>query len=194
MPQPWLVRIRRVCRHLVEISDWWMPPHDKAIVVSKVVAPPTPLDPVVAMGTLTAVLMHTLSSAVTIIDREEIESCQRTNGLTWQRTVPGMCVAHPVVRVVPYVGDRKSLGVHMRLTTGCMSQVWKPSAFRQPGCAYMMASGRMAMHGRVIRRLQAFAPAACGLGSGVWLAMRRSGAHRGRRNYEKESARDCGHP
>jgi len=55
-------------------------------------AAPTPLDPVVVTGTQVALPVSELPSAVTVIDREEIESCQVTDVLQLLRTVPGLGV------------------------------------------------------------------------------------------------------
>jgi vitamin B12 transporter len=55
-------------------------------------AAPTRLDPVVVTGTQVALPVSELPSAVTVIDREEIESRQVTDVLQLLRTVPGLSV------------------------------------------------------------------------------------------------------
>ena len=55
-------------------------------------AAPARLDPVVVTGTQVAVPMSELPSAVTVIDREEIDSRQVTDVLQLLRTVPGLGV------------------------------------------------------------------------------------------------------
>jgi vitamin B12 transporter len=59
---------------------------------SPAVAAPTRLDPVVVTGTQVAVPVSELPSAVTVIDREEIESRQVNDVLQLLRTVPGLGV------------------------------------------------------------------------------------------------------
>jgi outer membrane cobalamin receptor len=55
-------------------------------------AEPARLDPVVVTGTQVAVPVSELPPAVTVIDREEIESRQVTDVLQLLRTVPGLGV------------------------------------------------------------------------------------------------------
>jgi vitamin B12 transporter len=55
-------------------------------------AAPTRLDPVVVTGTQVAVPVSEVPSAVTVIDREAIESRQVTDVLPLLRTVPGLAV------------------------------------------------------------------------------------------------------
>src|SRR5918992_3372731 len=55
-------------------------------------AEPTRLDPIVVTGTQIAVPVSELPSAVTVIDREEIESRQITDVQQLLRTVPGLSV------------------------------------------------------------------------------------------------------
>jgi outer membrane receptor protein involved in Fe transport len=56
------------------------------------VAEPERLDPVVVTGTQVAVPVSELPSAITVIDRQEIESRQITDMFQLLRTVPGLSV------------------------------------------------------------------------------------------------------
>jgi outer membrane cobalamin receptor len=57
-----------------------------------IAAEPVRLDPVVVTGTQVAVPVSELPSAVTVIEREEIESRQITDVQQLLRTVPGLSV------------------------------------------------------------------------------------------------------
>jgi vitamin B12 transporter len=82
-----------MCVNLVGIFGGWLAMIERAMAGSTVTAAePTRLDPVVVTGTQIAVPVSELPSAITVIDREEIESRQVTDVLQLLRTVPELSV------------------------------------------------------------------------------------------------------
>jgi vitamin B12 transporter len=93
MQKTWIVGVSVVCLNIGGIADRWMSPVGKEPMWSTVAAAePMRLDPVVVTGTQIAVPVSELPSAVTVIEREEIESRQITDMQQLLRTVPGLRV------------------------------------------------------------------------------------------------------
>jgi vitamin B12 transporter len=93
MQRAWTVGVSIMCLNLVGISDGCLSMVGRGMAGSPVTAAePVRLDPVVVTGTQVAVPVSELPSAVTVIDREEIESRQVTDVQQLLRTVPGLSV------------------------------------------------------------------------------------------------------
>jgi vitamin B12 transporter len=93
MQRALVVGVSLVCFHIGGMAGGWVSPAGGAEERSMVAgAEPARLDPVVVTGTQTAVPVSELPSAVTVIDREEIESRQVTDVQQLLRTVPGLSV------------------------------------------------------------------------------------------------------
>jgi vitamin B12 transporter len=87
------VGVSIMCLNLVGISDGWLSIVGRGMAGSPVTAAElVRLDPVVVTGTQVAVPVSELPSAITVIDREEIESRQVTDVQQLLRTVPGLSV------------------------------------------------------------------------------------------------------
>jgi vitamin B12 transporter len=82
-----------LCLNLVGSTDGWSAVVEQGTAGSPVTAAgPERLDPVVVTGTQVVVPVSELPSAITVIDREEIESRQVTDVPQLLRTVPGLSV------------------------------------------------------------------------------------------------------
>jgi outer membrane receptor protein involved in Fe transport len=81
-----------VCLNMVGMGDRLVALVGKIERSIVAAAEPTRLDPIVVTGTQIAVPVSELPSAVTVIDREEIESRQITDVQQLLRTVPGLSV------------------------------------------------------------------------------------------------------
>jgi vitamin B12 transporter len=89
----WTVGVSIMCLNLIGFTGGWLPMLGRGMAGSAVTAAdPVRLDPVVVTGTQVAVPVSELPSAVTVIDREEIESRQVTDVPQLLRTVPGLSV------------------------------------------------------------------------------------------------------
>jgi vitamin B12 transporter len=93
MQRAWAVGVSIMCLNLIGISGEWISMIGWGMAGSLVTAAePVRLDPVVVTGTQVAVPVSELPSAITVIDREEIESRQITDVQELLRTVPGLSV------------------------------------------------------------------------------------------------------
>jgi vitamin B12 transporter len=93
MQRALVVGMSLVCFHIGGMAGGWVSPAGGAEERSMIAgAEPARLDPVVVTGTQIAVPVSELPSAVTVIDREEIESRQITDVQQLLRTVPGLSV------------------------------------------------------------------------------------------------------
>jgi vitamin B12 transporter len=93
MQRVWAVGISIMCLNLVGFSDGWPSVVEQGTAGSPVTATEqVRLDPVVVTGTQVAVPVSELPSAITVIDREEIDSRQVTDVPQLLRTVPGLSV------------------------------------------------------------------------------------------------------
>lgn len=93
MQRALVVGMSLVCFHTGGMAGGWVLPAGGAEEGPMVAgAEPARLDPVVVTGTQIAVPVSELPSAITVIDREEIESRQITDVLQLLRTVPGLSV------------------------------------------------------------------------------------------------------
>jgi outer membrane receptor protein involved in Fe transport len=89
----WVVGVSIMCVNLVGIAGGWLSMIGWGMAGSTATAAePVRLDPVVVAGTQVAVPVSELPSAVTVIDREEIESRRITDAPQLLRTVPGLSV------------------------------------------------------------------------------------------------------
>jgi hypothetical protein len=90
MQRTWVVGVGVVCLSMATISGGLVSPGAQGTVWSMVeAAEPVRLDPVVVTGTQVALPVSELPSAITVIDREEIESRQVTDVLQLLRTIGG---------------------------------------------------------------------------------------------------------
>lgn len=88
-----IVGLSVVCFNVVGMGDRLVSLVEREVEPSIVAAAEaTRLDPVVVTGTQIAVPVSELPSAITVIDREEIESRQVTDVLQLLRTVPGLSI------------------------------------------------------------------------------------------------------
>jgi vitamin B12 transporter len=93
MQRAWAVGVSIMCVNLVGISAEWLSILGRGMTGSTVTAAePVRLDPVVVTGTQVAVPASELPAAITVIDRQEIESRQVTDVFQLLRTVPGLSV------------------------------------------------------------------------------------------------------
>jgi vitamin B12 transporter len=93
MQRVWAVGVSIICVNFVGISDGWLSTIGQGVVGSTATAAePVRFDPIVVTGTQVAVPVSELPSAVTVIDREDIESRQITDVPQLLRTVPGLSV------------------------------------------------------------------------------------------------------
>jgi vitamin B12 transporter len=93
MQRAWAVGVSIMCVNLIGIAGGWPSTLEGDMAGSMVIAAePVRLDPVVVTGTQVAVPVSELPSAVTVIEREEIESRQVTDVPQLLRTVPGLSV------------------------------------------------------------------------------------------------------
>jgi vitamin B12 transporter len=82
-----------ICVNLMGLTGGWLSTVERGMVGSTATAAePVRLDPVVVTGTQVAVPVSELPAAVTVIDRQEIESRQVTDVFQLLRTVPGLSV------------------------------------------------------------------------------------------------------
>jgi outer membrane cobalamin receptor len=93
MQRAWNVGVSMMYVNLIGFTGGWLSMLGRDMAGSPVTAAePVRLDPVVVTGTQVAVPVSELPSAVTVIDREEIESRQVTDVQELLRTVPGLSV------------------------------------------------------------------------------------------------------
>jgi vitamin B12 transporter len=93
MQRVWAVGVGILCLNLLGSTNSWPAEVEQGTAGSSVsAAVPERLDPVVVTGTQVAVPVSELPSAITVIDREEIESRQVTDVQQLLRTVPGLSV------------------------------------------------------------------------------------------------------
>jgi vitamin B12 transporter len=93
MQRAWAVGVSIMCVNLVGISAEWLSMLERGMTGSTVTAAePVRLDPVVVTGTQVAVPVSELPAAITVIDRQDIESRQVTDVFQLLRTVPGLSV------------------------------------------------------------------------------------------------------
>ncbi|MGH8067510.1 MAG: TonB-dependent receptor plug domain-containing protein [Candidatus Entotheonellia bacterium] len=93
MQRAWVLGVSIMGLNLVGMSGGWIAMIERGMAGSTVTAAePVRLDPVVVTGTQIAVPVSELPSAITVIDREEIESRQITDVQQLLRTVPGLSV------------------------------------------------------------------------------------------------------
>ena len=93
MQRGWAVGIGIMCLNLVGFTGGWPSVVEQGTAGSPVTATEqVRLDPVVVTGTQVAVPVSGLPSAITVIDREEIDSRQVTDVPQLLRTVPGLSV------------------------------------------------------------------------------------------------------
>ena len=93
MQRAWAVGVSIMCVNLTGIAGGWLSMPEGGLAGSTVIAAePVRLDPVVVTGTQVAVPVSELPSAITVIDRQEIESRQVTDVPQVLRTVPGLSV------------------------------------------------------------------------------------------------------
>jgi hypothetical protein len=93
MQRVWAVSVSIMCVNFVGMRGGWLSMIGWDVAGSTTTAAePVRLDPVVVTGTQVAVPVSELPSAVTVIDRDEIESRQITDVPQLLRTVPGLSV------------------------------------------------------------------------------------------------------
>jgi hypothetical protein len=93
MQRALVVGMSLVCLGIVgKVGGWVSPGEERAVWSMAVAAEPTRLDPVVVTGTQISVPVSELPSAITVIEREEIESRQITDVQQLLRTAPGLSV------------------------------------------------------------------------------------------------------
>lgn len=93
MKRLWAVGVSIMCVNLIGMTGGWLFELAGNRAGSRVIAAePVRLDPVVVTGTQVAVPVSELPSAITVIEREDIESRQVTDVLQLLRSVPGLSV------------------------------------------------------------------------------------------------------
>jgi vitamin B12 transporter len=93
MQRAWVVAASIICVNLMGLTGGWLSTVGRGMVGSRATAAePARLDPVVVTGTQVEVPVSELPAAITVIERQEIESRQVTDVFQLLRTVPGLSV------------------------------------------------------------------------------------------------------